>query len=284
MRGSSRRFGALVAIASALAAGTAAVAGAQEERASSERIIAGEVADPAAWPSVAALYFEEPGSKGRAFQGCGGTVIAPRYVLTAAHCVEAARPSRLSIVVGRPDLTDKSVGQRLDVRSVQVDPNYRRPFFRGDFAVLELSADAIVPPAVLPNPAQDTAATAVGAPVRVAGWGGTRGNGGAPSRTLLSAAESVVKDGSCKKFYGRGFDVRQQVCVLGNEVSRGGVNGACYGDSGGPLMADTLEGPLLVGVVSGGGSRCATQPEYYARVAAGLDFIRGASGVVPATP
>lgn len=280
------RAGKLIALAVALAAIAPGAAGAYaqpEEPLAGERIIAGEVADPAAWPSIAALYFEPPGSRGREFLICGGTVIAPRHVLTAAHCVEGARASRLALVVGRPDLRDKSAGQRLDVRSVQVDPAYSPPFFRGDFAVLELSADAIVAPAVLPNPAQDEAATPVGAPVRVAGWGGTKPSGGATSKVLLTASESVVEDRSCKRFYRRGFDVRRQICVRGDKVA-GGINGACYGDSGGPLMADTPEGPLLVGVVSGGGIRCATQPEYYARVSASLGFIRRAAGVVPATP
>jgi secreted trypsin-like serine protease len=283
MSGKVGRLVALAAVAAALGAGAGGVANAAD-RQDSERIISGAVADPAQWPSIAAMYFRPKRSSDREFLICGGTVIAPRFVLTAAHCVEGARPSKLAFVVGRPVLSDKSVGQRIPVRSYRIDPDYKPPFFRGDFAVLELRADAPVTPAILPNPTQDEEATRVGSPVRVAGWGGTKPNGAKLSKTLLTASESVIGQRACRRFYMRAFSSLEQICVRGDAAAGGGVNGACYGDSGGPLMADTLAGPLLVGVVSGGGDRCATQPEYYSRVSSGLDFIRRASGVVPATP
>ena len=282
MGGTARQLVAIALTGAALAAGTAGVAAARE-RPYADRIISGAVADPAQWPSIAGLYLRPRNRSDREFLICGATVIAPRYVLTAAHCVEGARPSKLAVVVGRPVLSDKSVGQRIPIRTYRIDPNYRPPFFRGDFAVLELRADAAVAPAILPNPTQGAGATRVGSSVRVAGWGGTKPTGRAPSRILLTASETVVGQRACRRFYSRAFSSSKQICVRG-EAAGGRPNGACYGDSGGPLMADTLAGPLLVGVVSGGGNRCATQPEYYARVSAGLNFIRRVSGVGPATP
>lgn len=282
MRRAGRRL-ATAATVSALALAGAGAATA-DRPAPAERIISGTVADPAEWPAIAAMYFSPPRAGGREFLICGGAVIAPRYVLTAAHCVEGVKPSRLAMVVGRPVLSDKSAGQRIEVASIAVDPAYRPPFYRGDFAVLELRSDANVTPAVLPSPEQDAEATPEGATVRVAGWGGTKPSGRRASKILLTADETVRDARTCSRFYGRAYKLREQICVRGNPAPGGGVNGACYGDSGGPLMADTLSGPLLVGVVSGGGVRCATQPEYYSRVSSGLDFIRGESGVVPPSP
>jgi len=279
----SRKSLAVAALVAALTVGTSGAAGA-ETGPSPDRIIAGTVADPADWPANSAMYFKPPGEGGRAFQICGATVIAPRYVLSAAHCVESARPRRLTMVVGRYDLRDRSVGQEIAVKSVEIDPDYRPPFFRGDLAVIELRSDANVTPAALPSPAQDAEATAKAAPVRVGGWGATKPSGRKVSKVLLQATESVIAEKSCKRFYGQEFKLKDQICTRGDAQSGGGVNGACYGDSGGPLIADTLAGPLLVGVVSFGGDRCATQPEVYSRVSAGLDFIKKASGVVPLSP
>lgn len=278
-----RRRAAICLSLALLAATAGATAVIADEPGSNERIIAGTKADPAAWPAISALYFKPVGSR-REFQICGSTVIAPRYVLTAAHCVVDTAPARLAVVVGRPDLGDESVGQRIRVADVEVDPGYRPPFFRGDLAVLELRRDAPVTPAALASKAEDAAVTQKGAAVRVAGWGATRPSGGKPSRVLLTASETVIAERACKRFYRGGFEEGDQICVRGARVPGEGLSGSCYGDSGGPLMADTIAGPRLIGVVSGGGDRCVSQPEYYSRVAAGLNFIRKASGVVPVSP
>lgn len=250
-----------------------------------ERIISGSVADPAAWPSIGALYFRSRGGGGKEYLTCGATVIAPRYALTAAHCVEGTRPSRLALVVGRPDLADESVGQRIPVAEIGIHPGFRPPYYRADLAVLTLRRDAPVAATALPSRAQGEAATFPGAPVRLAGWGVTKASGGGrPSRLLMTTPESVLDSQPCARDYGRAYSSVFQICVRGVQAAEGGRTGACYGDSGGPLIADTATGPLLVGVVSGGGGRCASAPEFFARVSAGLGFIRKASGVVPATP
>jgi secreted trypsin-like serine protease len=77
------------------------------------------------------------------------------------------------------------------------------------------------------------------------------------------------------------------VCALGKVIRRYGRRAfpfrttTCSGDSGGPLVARTPNGPRLVGVTSVGPFPCGTvAPSIYARVSAGLPFIRRAAGLL----
>ena len=49
-------------------------------------VVGGGTANPAAWPYMAALYVQGGESLWQS-QFCGGTVVAPRLVVTAAHCL-----------------------------------------------------------------------------------------------------------------------------------------------------------------------------------------------------
>ena len=76
------------------------------------------------------------------------------------------------------------------------------------------------------------------------------------------------------------------VCALGKVIRRYGRRAypyrttTCTGDSGGPLVAQTPDGPRLVGVTSVGPVPCGVgAPSIYARVSAGLPFIRRAAGL-----
>src|SRR5687767_867115 len=82
----------------------------EEETGSTEHsIVGGTVAQPGAWPGVAALY------KGST-QVCGGTLVADEWVLTAAHCISSGTNGGFSkVVIGRHDLTT-SVGESITVK------------------------------------------------------------------------------------------------------------------------------------------------------------------------
>ncbi|MBA2522442.1 MAG: trypsin-like serine protease [Solirubrobacterales bacterium] len=120
----------------------------------------------------------------------------------------------------------------------------------------------------------------------MAGWGATRSNGSQIAKRLMTTAETVLDGAPCKRDYGELFSNATTICTQGAKLAspREGHAGSCYGDSGGPLIADTVAGPLLVGAVSGGGLRCGTTADYYTRISANLPFIARTSGVIPAAP
>ena len=231
-----------------------------------KRIVGGDLADPGDWPYAAALTY-------RGSQYCGGTVISANSVLTAAHCVAGGGIPRVRVITGRPDLRDTGTGQSIRIDRVFIHPGYDRVGDQ-DLAVLRLQDDTVATPATLPTHEEDAADTDPGDPLRVAGWGSRTRRGARPSMTLRETAQHPVEARRCRRKFHH-FTARTQICTRGDEMAPGAVTTSCYGDSGGPLIFDAPAADLIVGVVSYGGRKCGeAKPTVYARVAAGLGFIK----------
>ena len=106
------------------------------------RIIGGTPALAGDWPSIAALLTK---SEDNAFfaQFCGGTLIAPRVVLTAAHCVVTnagvVSADSLDVTVGALDLRVTTRAERIAVSEITVHPDYDPRFHDDDVALLTLA-------------------------------------------------------------------------------------------------------------------------------------------------
>ncbi|CCH34267.1 serine protease [Actinosynnema sp. NPDC047251] len=187
-------------------------------------------------------------------QFCGGTLVAPTKVLTAAHCTGAFAPTIARVVVGREDKTDARQGEALPVVGVWRHPAHQSAERGSDVAVVTLGRATSASPLGL---ADDPALYEAGTAAVALGWGRTSEQG-ATSRYLRGVTVPVVSDESCAASYSL-FRPEAMVCA---GVPEGGLD-TCQGDSGGPLVA----GGRLIGVTSWG-EGCARKgkPGVYARV------------------
>lgn len=227
-------------------------------------------------------------------QICGGTAVTPRLIITAAHCVVDTgdqTPSDQLVVAHTPSgvLSDPDA-QVVRVKSITVNPDYDERTQNGDIAVLRLTTPLeSVTPMLAALPAEDAALAPAGANVRVGGWGATTPSGRQfPDRfrvgdlvvfpdSACGGGEDFTIDGVVFRGYRSEVDPALVVCAEG--VRSDQIVDSCIGDSGGPLIAGRGEAARLIGVVSWGPQRCASQyPGVYSRVSAFTAFLR-AQGV-----
>ncbi|MYW05287.1 serine protease [Streptomyces sp. SID3343] len=240
-------------------------------------IVGGSPADTDTYPWAVALSSRATYGSARSGQFCGGTVIAPTKVLTAAHCMfdengkRVDRPD-LAVLQGRTDLRTTK-GREVAVTGVYVNPRFEQSAIDGDWAVLTL-ADALDTDSA-PIVAQGADVYAEGSAATVIGWGDTTGNGDYSS-TLRQVTVPLISDTTCRTAYPGGpygqYDPAGMVCA----GERQGGKDACSADSGGPLLLDGT----LAGIVSwGDGCAQARKPGVYTRVAAFARDIREAAGL-----
>jgi secreted trypsin-like serine protease len=258
-----------LALTAAVAAAPAAAGDADKPRAG-KSVIGGQVASPADWPWQAAIT-----RQGRLH--CGGSVIAPTKILTAAHCVFGFKPGGMTVVTGRSQLWGQG-GEEIPVTAAFIHPDYPRTR-RHDVAVLTLAFPTSSPSIALPTAEQDLVETAPGSLLRVAGFGARDPLGGKLSGTLLQTTERVRPSRRCRKTFFSDFSGRAMICALGKRVPafKRVHTTACSGDSGGPLVSDSSGRPVALGIVSYGGRYCGFRaPTVYSRVSDALDFINAA--------
>ncbi|MFH0518672.1 S1 family peptidase [Streptomyces sp. M41] len=182
---------------------------------------------------------------------CAGTLVAPRKVLTAAHCVSPATVRDVRVVGGRENLKNTRKGTVRKVTKLWIHPKAKSDgsgsTYAHDIAVLTLNAPMSYRTLPLATPAQQKLYKE-GTPTRVLGWGTTTGREGdkrvPPLQTALIPNRG---DEGCITAYGtRRYKKAYTMCM---GYPTGGVS-ACSGDSGGPVVVKGR----LVGVISGGDS------------------------------
>lgn len=198
-------------------------------------IVGGRTAAPGAWPWQVAVETET------AFSGgfCGGSLIAPDWVLTAAHCMFPTE-----VRLGSNQLSGDPA-QRIKVSATF--PNMRFFVNHGvDIALAKLERPATLSSTVRPIALADAADAqlfAAGKSATVTGWGMTSWSPPLGTDDLQELSLPIVDADQC----GRLADPRYTLCA----GSPDGVQSACYGDSGGPLVVPGPDGSFLqVGVVS----------------------------------
>lgn len=231
------------------------------------RIIGGSAVEIADFPWQAALV------NGRAvgrYQFCGGSIIGPDTILTAAHCLAngtiAGDHRRVDIVAGTNFYAEG--GERIKARALFVHPQYDSAKYDYDVAIIKLEK-----PVELGKPiAMRQDAAQAGEGVWVTGWGAiTMGGKGSPE--VLGAQLPIVSRDTCNNIESYGPDgITDRMLCAG--YRDGGVD-ACQGDSGGPLSQGNGDEARLVGIVSWG-EGCGLRLKYgvYTNVTSVLGWIQ----------
>lgn len=251
----SRVIAFVLVLAAALGAASPADAAKRSKHArknvmAQKSIVNGYTPHPSQWPWMTALIRSEARYRGTEFdrQFCGGVLIAPRVVLTAAHCVDGTtKPEDFQAVLGRRNLNNGG-GEKINVSEIRLHPKWDANLLRHDVALLVLAAPSTAQPAkFLPY----GTGLSHGQRATVMGWGMTS-EGGVGSPDLLAVDLPLLATTRCEAAHAEtdiGFDRESQLCAGWDE---GGYD-TCKGDSGGPLMVPDSAGEWrLVGDVSWG--------------------------------
>jgi secreted trypsin-like serine protease len=243
--------------------------------AQSVRIIGGDAVPAGRYPFLVSLQKVDGSGVGAHF--CGGSLIDPHYVLTAAHCVYGESPVDVRVVVGAARLSATG-GEVRKVTSLRVHPNYDGdPTHGADVALVGLLGEVRSIAPIEPVRPSERERWEVGDAATVIGWGVTTEMGTVASDQLRSVRVSIQADAAmaASDVYGEKFLASD---MLGAGRTTGGVD-ACRGDSGGPLVVGRGSTLRQVGIVSfGRGCGRPGHPGVYSRLGEGRvrAFVDGA--------
>ncbi|KAF3847415.1 hypothetical protein F7725_020443 [Dissostichus mawsoni] len=240
------------------------------------RIVGGQDTEEGEYPWQVSLHIKNFGHV------CGATIISPRWLVTAAHCVQDdgrtrySQPGTWEVYLGLH--IQRKIGSSVvkkNLKKIIPHPNYNEYTFDNDIALMELDSPVTfsdyIQPICLPSSTHDFP---TGNTVWITGWGATR-EGGTAATILQKAQVRIINHSVCNDLMA-GQITSRMFCA---GVLTGGVD-ACQGDSGGPLTSPSGSRNFLAGVVSwGDGCARRNKPGIYTTVTKFRGWIKEKTGV-----
>lgn len=259
-----------------------------------DRLAFGNITRVFQYPWMALLRYNH---NGELVDGCGGSLINKRYILTAAHCIKTRSTLQLEYVrLGEHtrstdidcNIYRNKEGVEIErdcadpveeykVESFEIHPDYNRPKYSNDIGLIRLDRDVVMADHIKPIclPVTPELQKLELDKYIVTGWGTTENQTG--SDVLLEAKLPRVSNAECQQHM---IQNRLNVQLSDKQMCAGGEGlvDTCRGDSGGPLAFSTIyNGPRFVqfGVVSAGVDSCGKKsvPGIYCRVGSYIDWI-----------
>ena len=216
---------------------------------------------------------------------CGASLIAPDILISAAHCLDFDHSKGfLEVVIGEYHIKDlEDGGEAFLVERIETHPQYLNEgnmYLENDIVIIKidgksekdwirLNKEAEVPMQINEDEETNGGRDAV----TVVGWGSLDINGVVMSNVLQKVSLSYISNNECKE---RGVPIVTEPMLCATDLNGDElVEDSCYGDSGGPLISESVRGEVQVGIVSFGSKKCGEYPGVYTRISSFYEWLRG---------